>query len=105
MGVPGPVWVTSSFCSLTSMFWIYSTAARNSSNAGAVSVTLQFHRCGRQAPVEIAPAHQRPPFVKEYLDRPPIRDPGDDDQALLEEARKRRGVEASSHELSHCQCN
>ena len=26
-------------------------------------------------------------------------------QALSEEARKRRGVEASSHELSHCQCN
>ena len=41
-------------------------------------------RC-RKLPIKAAPPSDRPPFIEEDLDQPPISDPGEDDKALLED--------------------
>src|SRR5262249_41372827 len=69
--------------------------------AANVSVRLQFDGSLRQPAVEIAPAHNRPPVIEENLDRPPIGDPGDDNEALLEKASDRHLAENARDQLRY----
>ena len=72
---------------------------RNSLIAAALEWFQLNLRC-RQPPVEIAPANKRPPFVQEYFDRSPIRDPSEDQQALRNKLRERRGRNSDQHGLA-----
>ena len=44
---------------------------------------------GSKAPVQVTPARQRPPVVEKDLERPPVRDPAKDKQALFDQPLNR----------------
>ena len=52
--------------------------SRQNSLIAAVLEWFQLHFRCRQPLVEIATANKRPPFVQEYFDRSPVRDPSED---------------------------
>lgn len=53
-----------------------------------------------QATIMLSTAHQRPPIIKEYLDRPPIGDPAKNDQPVIEEAIEVPILETAGQELA-----
>ncbi len=57
--------------------------------ARVILVRPQFHLRLRKSPVEIASANNWPPIIEKYFDWPPIRDPAENSQALVEETAKR----------------
>src|SRR5581483_2112709 len=55
--------------------------------------------CGKP-PVQVALTRDRPPVIEKDLDRPPIRDPGEQDQAFLEDLPERTRLEPRRHRLA-----
>jgi hypothetical protein len=63
-------------------------------------VWSQLHFGSRQSPIEITPADYRPPLVEKDFDRPPIRDPREDEQALFDDLAKRTSLQLGRHGLT-----
>src|SRR5262245_58673071 len=77
-------------------------ATRRTDPRATASVT-RFDLHVRDALEQSLPAQLRPPLVQEDLDRPPHRDPAEDEQAFGE--NRRGGVVAASEQLAKQQAH
>ena len=64
-----------------------------------LGVGLDFNRCRRQAKIQITPPSKRPPVIEKNFQRPPIRNPAQNQEALFQHTSKGKLNQISAYHV------